>query len=426
MNRSSFVRFKSLSIFAVLLLTGSLAACSENLAAGGSCPMLCPQESAPLKDTIVDAVVLDTSAAGFPALGFESNLVLAHRGDSLDSRVISRYDSLPQTYNFAGVDSAIVRIDSAFISAPRPRADSAVAFAADGRVEVYDVTDAVDDTAVASLAAQFTAANKIGELAYTQGQSPDTLHILLDTARVRDRLLNTRSLRVGLRMVSAGSDQVNIISANTSGGITLTLVPNREESGERLKLIPGTYSPVEPTYLRSAYSDFTVSVVGAAPDANVLRVGGLPAHRVLLRFNIPSYIVDSSVVVRASLLLTQRPSTSPDAGTSVSAQIVPIVASTLVTDLRTQLEFAGSTVVFPVDSLTTVPKDSGVVSIEMVRLVRAWKGQDTVKTPRLAALYLSSEATRFASFEFFSMEAPAAVRPRLRITFVTRVNTGQP
>jgi hypothetical protein len=62
----------------------------------------------------------------------------------------------------------------------------------------------------------------------------------------------------------------------------------------------------------------------------------------------------------------------------------------------------------------------------MVRLLRNWKGQDTVKTPRLAALYLSSEGTRVASFDFFSMEAGPALKPRLRITYVTKVNTGQP
>ena len=426
MNRSFFVRIKALSLFAVVLTAGSLAACGESLSAGGSCPLLCPQESAALQDEYFDAIVLDTSAVGFPALGFEQNLFLAHRRDSLDSRVITRFDSLPQTYKFQTIDSAIVRIDSAYISAPRPRADSAVAFGADGRVEVYDVTDAVNDTAVADLAAQFTPANKIGELAYVQGQSPDTLHITLDTARVRDRVLNGRNLRIGLRMVSAGSDLVRIVSANNTGGITLTLIPNRDAAGERLKATPTTFSPEDPAFLRAAYSDFTISVVGNVPGANTLRVGGLPAHRVMMKFDIPSRIVDSAVVVRASLLLTQRPSTSADAGEAVEVQIVPIVVSDLVTDLHTQLEFARTTFGFPVDSLSTVPKDSGVVALEMVRLVRVWRGQDPKQTPRLAALYLKSEATRVASFDFFSTEAAASLRPRLRITYINRANTGQP
>jgi hypothetical protein len=426
MNRSTFVRYKALSIFAVLVTTFAVASCSENLAAGASCPLLCPQESAPLQDTIIDAVVLDTSAVGYPGLGFESNLVLAHRGDSLDARIITRYDSLPQTYKFGTADSAIVRIDSAFIAAPIPRADSAVAFAADGTVEVYDLTDAAGDTAIAALTPEFTAANLIGSLPYTKGESPDTIVVRLDTARIRSRVLDTRNLRLGVRMVSAGSEQVRIISSNTGGGVMLVLYPNRATEAEPLKVMPGSYFPEAPAYLRTALADFNLFVGGVARPANTLRVGGFPASRVLIGFNIPSRIVDSTIVIRASLLLTQRPSTAPDAGTSVSVQIVPIVASTLVTELHQQLEFAGSTFIYPVDSLVTVPKDSGEVALQMVTLVRAWKGQDTVKTPRIAGLYLTSESGRPASFDFYSSEAPADLRPRVRITYVTRVTTGQP
>jgi hypothetical protein len=426
MNRSFFLRIKSISIFAIALATASLAACGENLSSGNSCPLLCPPESAPLNDTIVDAVILDTSAVGFPTLGNESNLFLAHRRDSLDTRVITRFDSLPQTYKYVEVDSAIVRIDSAFILAPRPRADSAVAFGADGRLEVYDVTDAVNDTALADLAAQFTAGNLMGQMTYSAGESPDTLRVLLDTARVRSRVLGGRKLTIGLRMVSTGSDFVRVVSVNSGGGISLNMYPNRDTLAKVVVATPQTFSPDEPKYLRAALSDFVVAVAGLPPAANVLRVGGFPARRVLLGFDVPSRIIDSTVIIRATLLLTQAPSTAGDAGEAVAVQIVPILASSQLTDLHAQLEFAGSAVVFPVDSLPTVPKDSGVVNIEMVRLMRAWRGNPTDKTPRIAALYLSSEATRVASFDFFSREAAASLRPRLRITYVTRVNSGQP
>jgi hypothetical protein len=424
MNRSSFVRFKSLSIVFFVVAVATIAACSENLDSGSACPLLCPGESAPLHDTIVDGVVFDTSATGFPDLGFETNLFLAHRGDTLSTAVITRFDSLPITYTFKGADSTIARVDSAYLLVPRPIADSAVAFTAAGRIEVYDVSDAANDTAVASLAGQMTAATKIGQFDYTSGQSPDTLKILLDTARVRTRL-PSRNLRVALRMVSTASDMIRIVSANSGGGIGLTVVPNSDTAASRIKSQPVSYTPDEPIYLRSALSDFQITVAENAPPANTLRVGGAPAHRVLLRFNIPSRIVDSSVVVRATLLLTQRPSGSGDAGTAVGVQIVPVLSSAELTDLHATLEFAGSAFVLS-DSLAAVPKDSGVVDLEMVRLLRSWKGQDTIKNPRVAALYLSTEASRVASFDFFSIEAPAALRPRLRITYITKVNTGQP
>jgi hypothetical protein len=417
---------KSVAILIVALAAVSLGACGENLQSGNACPLLCPPEAAPLNDTIIDAVVLDTSASGFPALGFEANLFLAHRRDSLDTRVITRFDSLPQTYKYQDVDSAIVRIDSAFILAPRPRADSAVAFGAAGVIEAYDVTDAVNDTAVADLAAQFTAGNLLGQMSYVAGESPDTLKILIDTARVRSRVLGGRNLRIGLRMVSAGSDFIRIAATNSSAGITLNMYPNRDTLAKVVSATPRSFTPAEPPYLRTAHADFAIAVGGLPMTPAVLRVGGFPARRVMLGFNIPSRILDSTVVVRATLLLTQNPSSAGDAGESVGVQIVPIVVSDEVTDLRTQLEFAGSNSAFAVDSLPTVPKDSGVVSLEMVRLVRAWRGTPADKTPRLAALYLSSEATRVASFDFFSTEAAASLRPRLRITYVIRVRSGQP
>jgi hypothetical protein len=425
MNRSSFVRFKSLSLFLACLAVGSLAACSEDLESGHSCPLLCPQETAPLKDTIVDAIVMDTSAVGFPTIGFEPILTVAQRGDSLDTRVSLRYDSLPLTYTYQGTDSAIVRVDSAYLIAPRPVGDSAVAFTADGRIEAYDITDAANDTAAASLAGQMILANKLGEFAYSAGQSPDTLKILLDTARVHSRIINTRNLRIGLRMVSTSSDQVRFTTTNSGGGISLTVVPNSDTAAARIVFKPQSFTPVDPEYIRPAFGDFQFTVVGNEPPPNTLRVGGTPAHRVLMKFDIPTHIIDSSVVVRATLLLTQRPSGSPDAGEAVSLHVVPILASSEVTDLHTQLEFAGS-INFDPDSLVTVPKDSGVVGAEMVAILRAWRLQDTVKTPRIAALILSSEGTRLAGLDFFSLEAAPELRPRLRITFVTRVNTGQP
>jgi hypothetical protein len=424
MNRSFFVRFKSLSLFVAALAIATVSACTEDLQSGSSCPLLCPGEAAPLKDTIIDAIALDTSASGFPALGYETNFLLAKRGDTLDTRVITRYDSLPQKYTFKGDDSAVVRVDSAYLLAARPAADSAVAFTAAGQIEAYDVTDAANDTSVASLAGQMIPANKLGELVYAAGESPDTLKIPLDTARVRSRLLNGRNLRVGLRMVSAASDQIRIVSNNNGGGIGLTIVANSDTAASRIKSTPVTYSPVDPAYLRSALSDFQITVVGAMPAANTLRVGGAPASRVMFKFDIPTRIVDSTVVVRASLQLTQRPSGSADAGSAVALQLVPILASDQLNDLHSQLEFSGSAAF--VDSLEVVPKDSGVVNVEMVGLVRAWRGQDQKRTPRLAALFLTSEGVRVASFDFFSMEAAPALRPRLRITYVTRVNTGQP
>src|SRR5437764_884011 len=92
----------------------SIAACSEKLEAGRACPLLCPQQSISLRDTTIDAVVSDTTVPGLPPIGSESYLMLASHGDTVETRVIVRYDTLPQTFTAGNAaDSAITTIESA-------------------------------------------------------------------------------------------------------------------------------------------------------------------------------------------------------------------------------------------------------------------------------------------------------------------------
>ena len=57
-------------LLALSLFTAStvVAACTENLEGGAACPALCPEQSEQFRDTTIDAVALDSSVGGFPAL----------------------------------------------------------------------------------------------------------------------------------------------------------------------------------------------------------------------------------------------------------------------------------------------------------------------------------------------------------------------
>ena len=61
-------------------------------------------------------------------------------------------------------------------------------------------------------------------------------------------------------------------------------------------------------------------------------MGGLPAKRINMRFDIPSYSVDSSTVVRAALVLTQIPNRNMDPGDSVIVSPALVLAAKAVTD----------------------------------------------------------------------------------------------
>src|SRR5205085_4679511 len=104
----------------ILILAGfaaavSMAACGEKLEAGAACPILCPTPDVRLLDTTVEAIAVDSSLAGFPVIGEEQPLLLAARGDTLDTRVIFRFDSIGKNFPHpsAPADTIVTHVDSA-------------------------------------------------------------------------------------------------------------------------------------------------------------------------------------------------------------------------------------------------------------------------------------------------------------------------
>ncbi|HEY6218523.1 MAG TPA: hypothetical protein VIV65_00615, partial [Gemmatimonadaceae bacterium] len=421
-------RFKLIAPLAALATALIVAACSEDVQGGSACPLLCPQDQPPLQEVILDAITYDTSIASFPDIGVEPTLILAHAGDTLDARIITRYDTLPTKYTFSGNDSTITHLDSAWIQAVRVPGDSVVKRIEDSAtIEVYDVTGAGNDTTAATLNAQFIPANKIGSLGLKAGDNPDTLRIPVDTNHVLARIQDsTHKMRVGVRLVSTGSAELRLISQNLNQGLRLQIKPNMDTSVHTIDVGPSSDYPTALDNLRGALMDFGYVASGRAMPAATLRVGGLPSRRVLLKFKVPAAIVDSSAVIRATLFMTQRRAPVANGGDTIMMRPAVVLSSSLITNPHLALEFAGVQAQFPTDSVRLVPKDSGLRKIDVVQIVRSWRGQDTVKTPRAIALVLDGEGTQAAGIDFFSIEAPVGVRPQLRITYATKPSSGRP
>jgi len=62
----------------------------------------------------------------------------------------------------------------------------------------------------------------------------------------------------------------------------------------------------------------------------------------------------------------------------------------------------------------------------MIEQVRFWRSTTADKTPRALALSELHEGFQAGQIDFFSLEAPAAVRPVLRITYLPRREAGLP
>jgi len=429
MNRSNFVVARALGVLGAFTVAVLMVACSDKLTASASCPELCEQEPINVKDTLIDAIQVDTSVVGFPTIGSEAYLLLATDGDTLDTRVIVRYDTLPTTYrNVTGAaDSSILRVDSARLNVRMVALSTPPK--APFTVEAYNVDTVVPsarDTAAAPVLALFRPDRFLGSATFQASDSiKDTLKVPIRNDVVLAAITGGKRLRVGLRVVSSVSTQLKITSNGLGLPTTISFRATADTATARIIVTPESRTPADPAFLKVPLSDYVIVAKGdVSTPAQRLVVGGIPASRIYFRFKIPSRIVDSSTVIRASLVLNQASNpSSPNAKDTITLRAVPVLASTRISDVEHALGFLSSTTV---DTLRTVPLDAGERRMEMVNIVRSWKRADTTLTPQAIAILTNLESELPARVYFYSRAAGSTVRPRLQLTYVPPVTLGVP
>ncbi len=404
----------------VSTLVVAVAGCTESFEGGAACPSLCPSKAAGFRDTTFEAVVQDTSLDGYPTLGLSGTLLLANRPDTLVTRAVLRFDVLPGTYNpNAGTTTeSITAIDSAFLRLVLDR--TARLGAKRVTLDVFDVDSADGDTTAAIVGALFRADRLIGSLNFTPDSTTDTLRVPLFKAPLLAKVVAGKRLRVGLRL-SGGSAQLRIVAFQSGFGTPfVTFDPSSDTLYRPLRINTSTTIATIADEAALSYQVYALVDRGSSPpDASTLIVGGYPAYRTYLRFRIPASIADSSTIVRAEVLLTQRRSTFASARDTVT--IVPLVPTTTnaVTDLRRILDLAADGSFASLDTTRLVPSDSGVRALNVLSLVRSWSLLPST-VPRALAFRIGFEGSQPAELRFFSSKAAASLRPRLRITYQPR------
>lgn len=433
-----FVNLPRSSRVSLLLAATAIAvagACSDNLESNAACPSLCPGQAVTLRDTTVDAVVLDTTVSGFPAIGQESYLLISTRGDSIDTRGIFRFDSLPTTYrrSTALVDSTIKGVDSAYFAMRR---DTSLALpGAPITISVYDVDtgnqdSTATDTAVAVLAPLFSPDRLLGSRTFDPDSlGPDTLKVPISDDSLLAYIKGNKRLRIGVQVTGPANAQIRVgtVQSLSPAAILFKPAPHGDTTGVTFtNVLPLTKTPVNSPLLNDL-SDFLL-VVRGTPQASrsLLRVGGLPGERVYLRFALPSQIVDSSTVVRATLLLNQVPNPiSPDAHDTAAVWPQALLATSAVTDLSRALRLLAAAGAVGLDTLERfAPADSGERQFEMVQLVRAWHTNLSATDPRALALRSQLEGASGAEYLFTPSSGPPSLRPRIHIVYTPHVLTG--
>jgi hypothetical protein len=407
-----------------LAIAGVVAACGEQIESGTACPILCPEQNVTVLDTVFEAVVLDSSITGFPPFGTEPTLLLARRGDTVDTRVVIRFDSLLAFYTpLGGNATPIVEIDSAYLRLilDRPRSK----YTAPVTIEVFNVDTLEPDTVTSLELALFRQDRRIGLATFDTSAIKDTISVKLDSATVMAALVDRNRLRLGLRATSPDPVMLHIMSreAGVPASVRYDASPDTLEG--LVHTDPNSSLPASPV-VRADFGDYVlVATAPQAPPGPVLTLGGLPGRRVYLGFDIPPRILDSSTVLRATLLLTQFPIRAIDVDLEMSLYPQLVTAGADVADLaRAALLLAPAGIGF--DTLRVTPGDSGAVDIEIVNAVRTWALPIAATARKAIVLRTPEEGIDPRQVAFFSIEAPPAVRPRLRISFSPRTSFGVP
>jgi hypothetical protein len=407
------------SIVTAALFT-AVSSCSENLDSSGVCSVLCPAIGGDIQNITLDAVVFDTTVNSSPGLGSEPSLILASRGDTLDTRIVIRFDSLPTTFTPAN-DTArpITTVDSAYFQL---KVDTlSIKGAGPYDIDAFDVDTTANDTSSAAILALFRPDRFISTQHLVRADLKDTVRYYISNAAVLAKIQAGARLRVGLRVTSATSSQFRIASAEGGLPPVLYFRATPDTTTHPLTVNPYSKTPSSDKIAASHLSDYTVIAKGPPPaPPGVLAVGGWPARRVYFRFDIPSSIVDSTTIVRATLLLNQisNPLLDPTDTVFVLPQLV--LAGPAVTDPAKAAQVVAD---ISSDTAKVRPGDAGLTSIELAHAFSIWRTQRPDTLPRAIILKSLREGNTFLEVRFSSVkDLSVALRPRLRISYTPKAS----
>jgi hypothetical protein len=408
------------AVAATLVVVG----CNEDLTGSAACPQLCPGTTVQVLDTVLNAVAFDTVVGGLLTLGAEPSLLLASRGDTLDTRVVVRFDTLPGTFSKGGVDSAITAVDSAFLLLRL--AESGTRVTAPVRIDLYNVDTVATDTSQAAILAMFREDRLIGGSTLDTNQVKDSMKVFLSNDKLVDIIKNRARLRVGLRLTSASSAQINIGASNGSLSAELKYDPHPADTAIKAYTVTQlSRSPTDNSTLQTDLQDYLViAKTPPQPSSDILSIGGLPSRRVYLRFDVPRRILDSATVLRATLVLTQRANPLLDRRDSVLILPQVVTAGEELADIGRSSVLLSS---FPVDTIRVAPGDSGIRIVEVAAALRQWTTENNVFRQQ-RAIVIRSNAEGVSPFDahFYSLRAAEPLRPRLRVSYSLRTSFGIP
>ena len=168
----------------------------------------------------------------------------------------------------------------------------------------------------------------------------------------------------------------------------------------------------------AAFATFVQSPAAGQPPPGVLAIGGLPAAHSLVHLSLPSAVVDSIGIVRATLFLHLVRPAIGFPGDSFFVNAFPILR-----------DYGPKSVLYPDTSVTGKAVihagQTGTVEIDIAPILRLWGTTTGDSMPRAIMLGLFAEGFALGEVAIQGRSAGGG-GPQLEVTYVKKYEVGVP
>lgn len=379
----------------VALAAAAGLACQDMVSAPGVCPEFCPGGEIRVRDTLLTGVEAVGSFSGYLLPHEARQMQVVGPGGPAESRALLVF--IPFNARYAGGDTtvkdSIIQTDSLSVRLNIVRRNVGVSGLTLAFHEIPITLDSA--TTYGDMSPFFQDSTLVATLSVPDSLVKDTVRATFPAAALRHFGPESLQVGIGVRISSPDPAFVSLASDSIASAALMTRFVQLDSS-------TGTAQVTRSDSWGLRFKTF-VADPGGFPTNGGLTVGGAAGARAFVNLNLPASLVDSTLVVRATLLL---PPTQPIFGAPGDTFRLRVVA--LGSDFGPKSPVADTS---HGGSVTVAVGGSDTVAIDITRILLLWRGNPAV--PRSVMLQVEPEAASINTMELPGQGSGTAAAIRL-------------
>lgn len=387
----------------LLALAGAAGlACQDIIAVRGACPEFCPEGEIRVRDTLIADVEPVGSFSGYLLPHEAREVQVVGPGGPAEARGLLVF--VPFSARYAGGDTTvrdtIRQTDSLQVRLNIVRRNTNVSGLT---IALHEIPITVDSsTTFAAIEPYFQDSTLLSALQVPDSTVKDTVTVTFPASALRHFGPDSLQIAIGVRITSLDPAFVSL-GATADTATTTPIVLMRRFV--QVDSTAGNTRVTRTDVVGLRFKTFVADPAGLPQPAGLL-VGGAAGARAFVKLHLPASIVDSTLVVRATL---QWVPPQPIFGAPGDTLVLRVAA--LGSDFGSKSPVADTSLYG--GTVRVAVGGSDTVAIDVTSILRLWR--DNAAVPRTVRLQLDPEASSINALELPTQGAGA--QPAIRVTY---------